>query len=261
MTEWREAIPGDFAVLGDPVSHSKSPAMHSAAYRELGLDLSYRAVRVAVGEVRDALMHLRSLGYRGVNVTVPHKAEALAACEHVEVLAQRIGAVNTIRLDGLIGQNTDGSGFLRALPVKESGLAVILGAGGSAAAVAVALADVGWRVEIYNRTRSRAETLAVLVGGSVRESAGVAGADLVVNATSAGLLGSELPIDWKGCRPTAHAVDLMYGAEPSPFMRQALQHGLTAQDGRGMLMEQGALALEWWLGVPAPREAMLRAIS
>lgn len=261
MTEWRDAIPGDFAVIGDPVSHSKSPAMHTAAYRELGFDLSYRAVRVPVGEVRDALLHLRSLGYRGVNVTVPHKAEALAACEHVEDLARRIGAVNTIRLEGFVGRNTDGLGFLRSLPVKEGGLAVILGAGGSAAAVAIALSDVGWRVEIYNRTRSRAENLAALVGGSVREEATIVGADLVVNATSAGLLGSELSIEWAGVRPSAHAVDLMYGAEPSPFMRQALQNGLSAQDGRGMLMEQGALALEWWLGVPAPREAMLRAIS
>jgi len=261
VTEWREEIPGDFAVIGDPVSHSKSPAMHAAAYRELGLDLSYRAVRVPVGEVRAALLHLRTLGYRGVNVTVPHKAEALAACEQVEDLARRIGAVNTIRLDGLVGRNTDGPGFLRSLPVKEPGLAVILGAGGSAAAVAVALADVGWKVEIYNRTRSRAESLAALIGGAVREDAAVAGADLVINATSAGLLGSGLSIDWAGVRPSAHAVDLMYGAEPSPFMREALQNGLTAQDGRGMLMEQGALALEWWLGVPAPREAMLRAIS
>ena len=261
MTEWRDAIPGDFAVIGDPVAHSKSPAMHAAAYRELGLALSYRAVRVPVGEVRAALLHLRTLGYRGVNVTVPHKAEALAACEQVEDLARRIGAVNTVRLDGLVGRNTDGPGFLRSLPVKEPGLAVILGAGGSAAAVAVALADVGWKVEIYNRTRSRAESLAALIGGEVREDAAVAGADLVINATSAGLLGSGLSIDWAGVRPSAHAVDLMYGAEPSPFMREALQNGLTAQDGRGMLMEQGALALEWWLGVPAPREAMLEAIS
>ncbi len=261
MTEWREAIPGDFAVIGDPISHSKSPAMHAAAYRELGLDLSYRAVRVPVGEVRAALLHLRTLSYRGVNVTVPHKAEALAACEQVEDLARRIGAVNTVRLDGLVGRNTDGPGFLRSLPVKEPGLAVILGAGGSAAAVAVALADVGWKVEIYNRTRSRAESLAALIGGEVREEAAVAGADLLVNATSAELLGSGLSIDWAGVRPSAHAVDLMYGAEPSPFMREALQNGLTAQDGRGMLMEQGALALEWWLGVAAPREAMLVAIS
>lgn len=262
--EWRDAPEGDFAVLGDPVSHSLSPMMHSAAYSDLGLEFNYVAIRVELGEFDQALDHLVALGYRGVNVTVPLKESAFEWCESLEGGAWRYGAVNTIRLEDRAGMNTDVPGFLsvlRAHSVEPGSRVLVLGAGGSARAVIRGLLDEGYLVRGWNRTRAK---LAAVVEGldvEIVSEPDVRRCGAVVNATSASLSGFDLPVKWSQAEDGCLAFDLAYGEEMSPFLRGALGRGLPVTDGVPMLVEQGALAFEWWLGRPAPRTAMLRSVG
>ncbi|MEJ5170669.1 MAG: shikimate dehydrogenase [Fimbriimonadales bacterium] len=264
--EWREAPPAQFAVIGDPVGHSLSPRMHAAALRALGIEARYVAIRVPRGEVSRCLARLADLGYVGVNCTVPHKAEALVACASVDPFARRVGAVNTVRLDRIEGTNTDGPGFLdtlRPLRLAEGSRVLVLGAGGSARAVAAALAEAGFRVALWNRTAERAEALVGEVGleAELMPTPDPHGCSLIVNTTSAGLRGEPLSLDWSRAPADAVAYDLMYGDEPTPFLKAAASLGLRVVDGRPLLAAQGARSLEWWLGVQAPRREMLRSIG
>jgi shikimate dehydrogenase len=265
--EWREAPQADFAVIGDPIAHSLSPRMHQAAYQALDLPYRYVALRVPPGEVAAALHELAHRGCRGVNVTVPLKEEALAWCEEAEPFARRANAVNTVCLPTRKGTNTDGPGFLDTLAdlgVKP-GNALVLGAGGSARAVALALVGAGFSVRIYNRTKSRAEALAAELApdAAALDEADPAGAALIVNATSVGVLKEPsqpaLPVVWDRAEPKAVAYDLFYGSETS-FLRAARERGLQTTDGLPMLIAQGARAFEWWLNLAAPREAMRDAL-
>lgn len=259
FTSWQDAPKADFAVIGDPVDHSLSPQMHTAAYKALDLDYKYVAIHVPVGEVAAALDHLRELDYRGVNVTVPHKGEAIAWCAHVGDFVQQVQAVNTIDVRRKSGINTDANGFLATLDGVKVGTALMLGAGGSARALARALVREGWTLRLWNRTPERATELAGLVGATAVETADPTGASLILNTTSASLTGDELPIDWNKAEKDAIAYDLAYG--DSPFLLAAQGKGLTTMNGLPMLVEQGALSIEWWLGVRAPRPAMLAAIQ
>ena len=263
---WREAPEAEFAVIGDPVGHSLSPRMHQAAYDALGLPYRYLAVHVPPGEVEPALARLASLGYRGVNVTVPHKEEALAWAEIVEPLARRVRAANTLRLADRACINTDAPGFLDTLadflPPRRT--ALLLGAGGSARAIAVALVESGYELTLYNRTQSKAEALASELGlppSSVLAKADPEGAFLILNTTSASLSNAELPVVWANAGQDALAYDLMYSKEPTPFLRAAAVRSLATMDGRRLLAAQGARSFEWWLGVDAPQTAMLEAIQ
>lgn len=261
---WRDAPSAQFAVIGDPVSHSMSPRMHMAAYEELGLPLEYVALEVPVGEVALALNFLTLRGYQGINVTVPHKEEALIWCDGVEPLARRVRAVNTIRLVDRAGRNTDAPGFLETLADRgvPPGDALLLGAGGSARALAYALVHDGWTVRIYNRTAEKAEALSKDLGDGAYAVTEPDPSDchLVLNTTSASLQGDALNLDWSAARRDVLVYDLMYGNGPTAFLQGAADHGLRICDGRPMLVAQGALALEWWLGVDAPRDVMAAAI-
>lgn len=264
--EWKDAEPAEFAVIGDPIDHSLSPQMHSAAARALGLGFRYIALRVPRGEVAEAFRHLAALGYRGVNVTVPHKEETFRAMREVEPFAQRVQAVNTVRLPELRGTNTDGPGFLETLAhlaLSKDSRVLVLGAGGAALAVVASLADAGFQPTVFNRTRSRAEEMLQRLGvkAQIVDAPDPAGCSLVVNSTSAGLHGERLPIDWAKAEPSAVAYDLVYGREPTPFLCSAAAHGLRTVDGLHLLVVQGALSLEWWLGVEAPRRAMLESLQ
>ncbi len=165
MTEthpWRKAPPGDYAVVGDPVAHSKSPAMHAAAYRALGLDLTYRAIHIPRGELGEALDHLKTLGYRGVNCTVPHKEAALEWAVSPDREAREAGAANTLNLVSRRATNTDILGFHLSFDWEPRGRrTLILGAGGSAAAVLLALLRLAERggISIWNRNPERAAAL------------------------------------------------------------------------------------------------------
>ncbi|AIE84420.1 shikimate dehydrogenase family protein [Fimbriimonas ginsengisoli] len=278
---WREAPAAEFAVIGDPVSHSLSPRMHQAAYAALGLRYRYVAVHVPAGEVGPALDHLSALSYVGVNVTVPHKEDALKWCTQIDPLARRVQAANTLRLADKACINTDAPGFMETLESlrREAGSAVLstinhqastikptvllLGAGGSARALAFALAQAGWRLRIYNRTRERAVEMlnGLEIEAELLSQPDPEGADLILNTTSASLQGASLGIPWENASRDAVAYDLMYAEGGTPFLREAAERGLRTCDGRPLLAAQGALAFEWWLGVPAPRQVMLEALD
>jgi shikimate dehydrogenase len=263
---WREAPEAEFGVIGDPVAHSLSPRMHGAAYAALGLPYRYVAIHVHPGQVAPALARLTSLGYQGINATVPHKEEALAWATEADLFAKHARAANTLRLADRACTNTDSPGFLDTLvefdPPRRT--ALILGAGGSARAVAVALYAAGYELYLYNRTREKAEALAAelrLATDRVRAAADPTRASLIVNTTSASLHNEELPIMWENAEAGALAYDLMYGKELTPFLRRAADHGLATIDGRAMLVAQGARAFKWWLGIEPPRDVMLEAIQ
>jgi shikimate dehydrogenase len=262
---WREAPEAEFGVIGDPVGHSLSPRMHTAAYSALGLPYRYVAIQVPAGEVAQALARLRSIGYQGINVTVPHKEEALTWASHVEPLARRVRAANTLKLAEGACINTDAPGFLDTLkgfdPSRPS--ALLLGAGGSARAVAVALLTAGYNLFLYNRTQARVEALAAelkIPAYQIRETADPTGVSLIVNTTSASLNKEMLHVQWDRAEKGALAYDLMYSKEPTPFLQSAAQRGLATMDGRAMLVAQGARAFKWWLGIDPPRDVMLNAI-
>src|SRR5579885_1485279 len=255
-----------FGVLGDPVDHSLSPAMHNAAFAAAGLPHLYLRYRVGVRALPAALAEARRLGMGGLNLTVPLKEAALPLLDALTPEAARIGAVNTIVARGrrLVGDNTDARGFLRALRGRvrlRGARAVVIGAGGAARAVGAALVAGGARaVVVANRTvarpEARAAPLAALAGRTL-----LADATLVVNTTSAGLAGGGL-----GLRPTTSPpgclfVDLVYGTRPTPFLAAAARAGRPIADGTRMLLHQGALAFEAWTGRRAPLGAMARALA
>lgn len=264
---WQEAPKADFAVIGYPIRHSLSPKMHAAAFEAAGLTASYVAIEVPRGEVGGALDHLRSLGYRGVNVTVPHKEESFGWCETTTDVSTRLRVCNTIDLERRHGTSTDGQGFAASLAgIDLKGrLAVVLGAGGSTRSILEALLKDGWKVSLWNRTKSKAEALIHDFGFDVTllDEPNLFGANLIVNTTSASLRGERLPIDWDQVLVPAEALayDLAYGAELTTFLKDAHSWGIRTMDGRKMLMEQGASAFEFWWGLPAPREAMLAALQ
>jgi shikimate dehydrogenase len=267
-------------VIGAPVRHSLSPAMHNAAFRELGLDWLYVAFEVAPGGVPAAFAGARALGLAGLSVTIPHKAAALEAVDEATPAAMAVGAVNTVvpRADGsLLGDNTDGAGFLASLGDEgfdpAGRLCAVVGAGGAARAVVHALAGAGaTEVVVINRTPERAEAAAALAGGAGRvgTAADLQRVDLVVNATPLGMSGTgdgaeALPVDVRLLGPGQLLVDLVPNPAVTPLMRGAREQGARVAGGLGMLVHQGAAAFQLWTGLAAPigvmRAAAARALG
>ncbi|MFY9586564.1 MAG: shikimate dehydrogenase [Actinomycetota bacterium] len=260
-------------IIGWPVEASLSPRIHNAAFAATRLDWVYVAFPVRPGEVVTAVKGMRALGVRGLNVTMPHKQEVIAALDELAPEAARAGAVNTIVADGdrLTGTNTDGAGFLRFLEqdasVAPGGLrVVIVGAGGSARAVALALADAGAEVTIAARRLEQAESIAAKAPTAVRAVALDPGtvakdADVIVNATPVGREGNEVPIDASSLEDRHIVVDLIYHPEATPLVRSAREMGAKAFNGMGMLVHQAALSFEIWTGVVAPIDAMRAAVA
>jgi len=272
-------------VIGSPVRHSLSPLLHNAAFDALGLNWVSLAFEVPAGAAAGALEGVRALGLGGLSVTMPHKAEVAALVDRRTGGAERLGAVNSIRLvgDELWGANTDGEGFVTSLR-RGAGFdpagrrALVVGAGGAARAVILALAEAGAAaVAVLNRTAVRAEEAAALAGaaghvvgsapGELEET--VARADLVVQATPVGMEGvagadagrGDLPGLAGLLGPGQVAADLVYVPRPTPWLRAAAAAGATVVDGLGMLVHQAAVQIEWWTGLEAPVEAMWRAAS
>jgi len=258
-------------VIGDPIAHSLSPLLHNAAFDALGLDWVSVAFPVPAGAAAAAVTGMRALQIAGLSVTMPHKEQAFAAVDDVTDVARRLGVVNCIswRDGALVGDSTDGEGLLAALR-RAVGFdpgarrCVVIGAGGAARAVTLALADAGAaEVVVVNRTAARAQSCAALAGpaGRVGAAADVPGADLVVQATSLGMTGAgapsgEMPVDPGGLRPGQVVVDLVYHPLETPLLRAAKSQGAVVVTGLGMLVHQAALALEHWTGRAAPVEAM-----
>jgi shikimate dehydrogenase len=264
------------AVIGSPVRHSLSPAMHNAAFAELGLDWVYVALEVAPGDVPAAVAGMRALGFGGLSVTIPHKAAVLAEVDETSEAAAAVGAVNTVVPLGdgrLRGENTDVGGFLASLADEAFDPAgrpcLVVGAGGAARAVVHALAQAGAaEVVVLNRSPHRARAAAELARavGRVGAAHDVAKVDLVVNATPLGMAGAgadadALPLDPSVLRPGQLVVDLVPNPAVTPLLRAAEAAGARVAGGLGMLVHQGALAFELWTGRPAPLAVMRRAAA
>jgi shikimate dehydrogenase len=245
-------------VLGHPVAHSRSPAMHNAAFAALGLDWRYVKLPVPPELFERTVRALPGSGYRGANVTIPHKLAALSLADSATPAARAIGAANTLTFgdEGIDADNTDAGGFLAGLGESPRGrTALVLGAGGAARAVVWALVDAGAsEVSIWNRTPERAQELADSL--AARAVARPEPADIAVNATSVGLHEGTLPLE--GLEPPAVAVELVYGSE-TPFAVWARVSGARVVDGLEVLVRQGALSFERWTGVEPPLDVMREA--
>lgn len=276
----RFAPPARLAVIGDPIAHSRSPQMHNPALAVCGIDAQYIRVQVPVGRVAEAFRQFTACGFLGVNITIPHKFEALDAVDVLDPVARQLGAVNTLAIrDGrLHGYNSDGPGFLRS--VKEAFDAevkdlrvLILGAGGGAGrAVAVQSAlEACPKLILANRTAAKSAALADEVsklspGTEVRViswtgdavAAEMAGVDLIVNATSLGMKDGDERLLPEGVLTSQHRVfDMVYraGGETS-LLADARAAGAQVVDGLTLLLHQGAISFEHWFDRPAPLQIM-----
>jgi shikimate dehydrogenase len=280
---WPDAATTVVGVTGYPVRHSLSPLLHNAAFAALELNwvsLGFEVVP-GPGQIAAALAGMRALQVRGLSVTMPHKADVASLVDECSPAAARLGAVNCIiNHEGVLrGDNTDGAGFLASL-VRAAGFdpagkrCVVMGAGGAARAVIVALAEAGAAsVSVVNRTASRAVDAAALAGtlGEAVEVGHAADtvardADLVVNATPVGMEGAGSAeagslIDPSLLHEGQVVVDLVYVPRPTPWLAAAGAAGATAVDGLGMLVHQAAVQVELWTGLPAPVDAMWRAAA
>ena len=271
---------GILGVIGHPVTHSGSPAMHNAALAATGLDYVYAAFAVAPEGAPAVGQAMRTLNITGLNVTVPHKQAVMEFLDEVTPEATAIGAVNTIHhLDGrLIGHNTDGYG-IRASLREDGGLqqlpprVVLLGAGGAARAILHALLAAP-EVEqgvLLNRTVERAEALAAdlaggsrVIVGSMADTGAVAHAGLLINSTSIGMepAADQSPLGDGSClHDGLVVVDIVYKPLQTQLLQQALAAGARSVDGLGMLAHQGARAFEIWTGVAPPVAVMRRALQ
>ena len=244
------------------MAHSRSPAIQNAAFAELGLDWEYVKLPVPPELFEETVRALPASGYRGVNVTIPHKEAALALADQASDAARAIGAANTLTFENgsIAADNTDAGGLLAALPLDPDGMsALVLGAGGAGRAAAWALHDAGASVAVWNRTPERALALADELGVEMVEAP--TEADIVVNATSVGLdpddLIEDLPVAW--IDQPQMAVELVYGNHETPFTAWAQSSGAQLVDGLEILVQQGALSFRRWTGRDAPVEAMRSA--
>lgn len=270
------------ALFGDPVGHSLSPVMHNAWLAAEGIDAVYLAVRLHGQDIAAAFAALGQVELMGANVTVPHKAAALAAFAPGDTLTAAIGAANTLVWQprgGVLAYNTDAQGFtdsLTAAGVAWQGQpALLLGAGGAARAIGFGLGSGGAAVVIANRDRTRAERLAadLRAAGHSAEAIdwadrdrGVAGAGLVINTTTQGMVGQDpLALDLTAAGPTTTVIDIVYVPLETPLLAAATACGLRTVDGLGMLIHQGALAFARWFGktpdIAAARPLLLDALA
>ena len=262
------------ALIGNPVEHSMSPAMHNAAFHELGLNFVYVAFRVQNEHVRQALEGVKAFNMRGMNVTIPHKVTVIPLLNELDPLAEKIGAVNTIvNNDGVLkGFNTDAGGFLRALLAQGIDPAgkkvVIIGAGGVARAASFVLADRKAELTIINRKEEL--NWAVELAGHITKSFGtsvpalelnrenlvkeLSNADVLVNATSVGMSPkvTETPVPADLLRPGLAVYDIVYNPIETTLLREAAAAGAKTISGLDMFVWQGALAFELWTGQQAP---------
>jgi len=259
-----------YCVIGNPIGHSKSPAIHAAFARQTGQAIDYQRCLAPLDAFGATLQQLIADGYRGANVTVPFKLDAAALCTTLSARAQAAGAVNTLLFaNGIIGgDNTDGAGLVCDI-VRNAGFDIggkrilLLGAGGAARGAILPLLEQQPReLVIANRSGATAEALVARFAAPGRSLSACQFAELdgpfelVVNATSASLSGAIPPVPAIVFSTSTLALDMMYGNQPTPFMDFASGHGATPRDGLGMLVEQAAEAFALWRGI-RPETAMI----
>ena len=269
-------------VFGHPVAENPTGVMQEADFRAAGLDWRYLTIEVTPDGLADAVRGIRAMGFRGINLTIPHKLAIMEHLDEIAADAQKIGAVNTVRRDGdrLIGENTDGKGFLRGVR-EEAGVdprgkrVVLLGAGGAARAIAVELALAGAAdIRVYNRSAERGQAM-------VRDLVSRTGAqadfrlwdapcgvgpdvDILVNATSIGLypdVDAMPDVVFGDLNPALLACDVIPNPPDTPFLRTARARGVQTLDGLSMLVYQGVIGFELWTGEKAPEDVMKQALQ
>jgi shikimate dehydrogenase len=255
-------------VCGWPVAHSRSPQMHNAALAAAGLaDWRYLRLPLPPDLFAETVRALPAAGFRGVNVTIPHKQAALALADHASEAARAIGAANTLTFEAgaIHADNTDAPGLLAALPFAPAGRsALVLGAGGAGRAAAWALREAGAEVAVWNRTPERATALAAELGLQAVTTA--TAAEIVVNCTSVGLDEPEatfkaLPLHADSLGAGSLVVDMVYRDGGTQLLEAARTRGARVVDGLEILIAQGAASFERWTGLEAPREAMRKATT
>jgi shikimate dehydrogenase len=270
------------ACFGQPVDENPTGVMQEAGFRELGLNWRYLTIEVPPAKLREAMAGVRAFGMRGLNLTIPHKVAVMQYLDEIAPDAAVIGAVNTVRREGdrLIGENTDGKGFLHGVR-NDAGVdprgqrAVVLGAGGAARAIVTELALAGAAdVLVVNRSVERGSAmvadLAAKTGLPIRFEpwlgtyAVTAMTDLLVNATSIGLypdVNAMPPVDLSGARPGMLVSDVVFNPPETPLLAAARRLGLPTLDGLSMLVYQGAIGFQLWTGREAPAAAMKQALA
>ena len=252
-----------------PAAHTRSPAMHNAAYAALGIDAAFVAFDVPPERLADAIAGARALGIRQLAVSIPHKQAVLAHLDEVDETARRIGAVNTVTLRAgrLHGSNTDWLGLARALE-RETKLAgrkaVVLGAGGTARAAVFALLEHGASVSVLNRTPARAEALARELGATgagALDSLAQLDWDVLVNTTSVGLRSDESPVPASALRASAVVLDAVYDPPETRLLRDARARGARTVGGKWMLVEQAVEQIRLWTGKTAPSQVLAEAFD
>ncbi len=270
-------------LFGYPVRHSASPAFQNAGFRAVGLDWVYLAFKVHPDDLGEAIGGIVTLGFRGINLTIPHKRAVIEYLDELSPEAEIIGAVNTVdvREERLKGHNTDGSGFVRSIR-EESGVELegktifLMGAGGSGRAVASQAALEGAaRVSICDCDEARAQSLVSAIDAGIRPGVGkfiafdnlaireaLQDSEMFVDATPLGMKpGDPLSINADWLRPETFVYDLVYNPPETALLRAAKQRGCRTQNGLGMLLYQGCIAFEIWTGVPAPVGEMRNALQ
>ena len=265
-----------FAVIGDPIDHSLSPNIHSAAFRELNLDESYIAYRIPKGELEEGIQGLKKIKITGFNVTIPHKIEMMKYLDRIDESCSIIGAVNTVsNEEGVLkGYNTDMDGFLDAFKKKDltikNSKVLLLGAGGAARAIVAAFAkEKAKQIKIANRTIEKAKKLSEISNKigleskpttieQIKDSA--RDYDIIVNATSLGLKNEASPISFDGIDEKTIVYDIVYMPMNTNFIKDAKKRGAKIIFGYEMLLGQAARAFEIWHEMKAPYNAMKRAL-
>ncbi len=261
-----------FAVIGDPIDHSLSPALHNASFAFLGLDCTYIAYRIPKGELDAGVADLKKIGIAGFNVTIPHKVDMMRLLDEADEVCKTVGATNTVvNMDGYLkGYNTDVDGFLE--PIKNRKIdcrgadVLVVGAGGAARAIVAGFAkEKVHKITIANRTPQNAERLAKFAKqlGIESDQVDIARAGdiassfkFIVNATSVGLKGMGLPISTKNITRDSVVYDIVYIPVETPLIQQAKEQRATIIYGWEMLLAQAMKSFEIWIGRPAPYEAM-----
>jgi shikimate dehydrogenase len=265
-------------VIGDPIEHSLSPRMHNAAFEYLGLDYLYIPFRVLEKDLKNAVRGARAFNLKGFNVTIPHKVSIIKFLDDVDLIARKIGAVNTVvNQEGeLLGYNTDGLGALEAL--REGGVdpkgkkIVVIGAGGASRAITFQLASVCSKLTILNRTKIKAVKLAKLInvdsevqGRSLTAKSlksSLNDSDILINTTSVGMHPNvnESPVPEEFLHKDLVVFDIVYNPLETLLLRYARNIGAKSINGVGMLVNQGAIAFKLWTGHEAPKDIMRKAV-
>ncbi|WP_144557092.1 shikimate dehydrogenase [Bacillus pumilus] len=256
-----------YGLIGNPVGHSMSPDIHNAALKDAGIDGHYHGFQVENEDLKDAICGMKALGISGFNVTVPHKVDIMQYLDKIDVTAERLRAVNTVRLEEgqLIGYNTDGEGFLHSLlealdqPLSDLSF-LMIGAGGAARAIYTTIADYAPKsFDITNRTIEKAEALIKSADGNIPSSAitlktaeeQLGEYDVIIHTTSIGMHPNveETPISLANAKKTAVVCDIVYNPIETKLLREAAGLGLKTVDGVGMFVGQAARAFELWTGM------------